>query len=208
MLEKLMVEFTRSRPNRSSDDALVEGKNGAVIRKHLNYGHIASQHAEQIQTFLHGALQSLSELPSALRLCSGSAGPTGPAAPKLSQRRLCHALREASHPSGRVSLPQRGDALGVVGPDRLGTQRYCGRSSNVSGQKQPATAVQVGIAFPAEVGMLTPRGSMQHCDDFLGNLLLLQRHTGMRIGECVDLTRDCLFPLVQDHWATTYPSGN
>jgi len=51
MLEKLMVEFTRSRPNRSSDNALVEGKNGAVIRKHLGYGHIASEHAEQIQTF-------------------------------------------------------------------------------------------------------------------------------------------------------------
>ena len=51
MLEKLMVEFTRSRPNRSSDNALVEGKNGAVIRKHLGYGHIASEHAERIQAF-------------------------------------------------------------------------------------------------------------------------------------------------------------
>lgn len=51
MLEKLLIEFTRSRPNRSSDNALVEGKNGAVIRKHLGYGHIASEHAERIQTF-------------------------------------------------------------------------------------------------------------------------------------------------------------
>jgi transposase InsO family protein len=51
MLDKLMVEFTRSRPNRSSDNALVEGKNGAVIRKHLGYGHIASEHAERIQAF-------------------------------------------------------------------------------------------------------------------------------------------------------------
>lgn len=51
MLNKLTVEFTRSRPNRSSDNALVEGKNGAVIRKHLGYGHIASEHAERIQAF-------------------------------------------------------------------------------------------------------------------------------------------------------------
>jgi transposase InsO family protein len=51
LLHKLLVEFTRSRPNRSSDNALVEGKNGAIIRKHIGYGHIASQHADQIQRF-------------------------------------------------------------------------------------------------------------------------------------------------------------
>jgi transposase InsO family protein len=51
LLNKLLVEFTRSRPNRSSDNALVEGKNGAIIRKHIGYGHIASQHADQIQRF-------------------------------------------------------------------------------------------------------------------------------------------------------------
>jgi hypothetical protein len=52
LLNKLLVEeFTRSRPNRSSDNALVEGKNGAVIRKHMGYGHIASEHADRIQRF-------------------------------------------------------------------------------------------------------------------------------------------------------------
>jgi hypothetical protein len=51
LLNKLLVEFTRSRPNRSSDNALVEGKNGAIIRKHLGYGHIASEHADPIQRF-------------------------------------------------------------------------------------------------------------------------------------------------------------
>jgi len=51
LLDKLLVEFTRSRPNRSSDNALVEGKNGAVIRKHLGYGHIANEHADRIQRF-------------------------------------------------------------------------------------------------------------------------------------------------------------
>lgn len=51
LLNKLLIEFTRSRPNRSSDNALVEGKNGAIIRKHLGYGHIASEHADPIQRF-------------------------------------------------------------------------------------------------------------------------------------------------------------
>ena len=51
LLNKLLVEFTRCRPNRSSDNALVEGKNGAIIRKHLGYGHIPSEHADRIQRF-------------------------------------------------------------------------------------------------------------------------------------------------------------
>jgi integrase len=44
-------------------------------------------------------------------------------------------------------------------------------------------------------------------DDLLSNLLLLQRHTGMRIGECVDLTADCLRPLGPDQWAIHVPVG-
>jgi hypothetical protein len=31
----LLSEFTKSRANRSADNALVEGKNGAVVRKHI-----------------------------------------------------------------------------------------------------------------------------------------------------------------------------
>jgi transposase InsO family protein len=51
LLEKLRVEFTKSRSNRSQDNALVEGKNGAVIRKHIGYGHIPGEHAEKVQKF-------------------------------------------------------------------------------------------------------------------------------------------------------------
>jgi transposase InsO family protein/predicted DNA-binding transcriptional regulator AlpA len=51
LLEKLRVEFTKSRSNRSQDNALVEGKNGAVIRKHMGYGHIPGEHAEKVQKF-------------------------------------------------------------------------------------------------------------------------------------------------------------
>lgn len=51
LLNKLLIEFTKSRSCRSQDNALVEGKNGAVIRKHIGYGHIAGQHAEALQKF-------------------------------------------------------------------------------------------------------------------------------------------------------------
>jgi len=44
-------------------------------------------------------------------------------------------------------------------------------------------------------------------NDLLSNALLLLRHTGMRIGECVDLSLDCLRPLGPDQWAIHVPLG-
>jgi transposase InsO family protein len=51
LLKKLLVEQTKSRPRRSNDNGLVESKNGAVIRKHIGYGHIATEHAASIHEF-------------------------------------------------------------------------------------------------------------------------------------------------------------
>lgn len=39
MLNRMLVTgFTKSRANRTTDNALMEGKNGAVIRKQIGYG--------------------------------------------------------------------------------------------------------------------------------------------------------------------------
>jgi hypothetical protein len=51
LLNKLRAEFTKSRACRSQDNALVEGKNGAVIRKLIGYGHIPAEHAAALQKF-------------------------------------------------------------------------------------------------------------------------------------------------------------
>jgi transposase InsO family protein len=51
MLNKLLVEFTKSRAYRTTDNALVEGKNGAVVRKHMGYGAIGAEHAAAFQKF-------------------------------------------------------------------------------------------------------------------------------------------------------------
>lgn len=51
MLKKLLVEQTKSRPRRSNDNGLVEAKNGAVIRKHMGYSHIAAPQAARVQLF-------------------------------------------------------------------------------------------------------------------------------------------------------------
>jgi len=51
LLEKLFIEQTKSRSRRSNDNALVETKNGSVIRKHMGYRHIPKHHAGTINAF-------------------------------------------------------------------------------------------------------------------------------------------------------------
>lgn len=52
LLNKLHVaEFTKSRAYQTTDNALVEGKNGAVVRKQIGYGPIKAEHAEELQKF-------------------------------------------------------------------------------------------------------------------------------------------------------------
>jgi transposase InsO family protein len=51
LLEKLRVEFTKSRPRQTNDNALAESKNGSVIRKLMGYSHIPQHHATAINRF-------------------------------------------------------------------------------------------------------------------------------------------------------------
>jgi hypothetical protein len=51
LLDKLLIEQTKSRAHRSGDNGLVEAKNGAVIRKHLGFVHIGAEHAEAVDAF-------------------------------------------------------------------------------------------------------------------------------------------------------------
>jgi transposase InsO family protein len=51
LLNKLLIEQTKSRPRQSGDNGLVESKNGAVIRKHIGYGYIDAGHADRINDF-------------------------------------------------------------------------------------------------------------------------------------------------------------
>jgi transposase InsO family protein len=51
MLNKLNIEFTRSRPRHSNDNGLAETKNGAVVRKEFGYAHIPQRHAARFNTY-------------------------------------------------------------------------------------------------------------------------------------------------------------
>ena len=51
LLEKLLIEFTKSRSRHSNDNALAESKNGAVVRKLFGYSHIPQHFAPLINDF-------------------------------------------------------------------------------------------------------------------------------------------------------------
>ncbi len=56
LLEKLLIEFTKSRPRTSNDNALAEGKNASIVRKTFGYTHIPQKYAEKINVFNFEAL--------------------------------------------------------------------------------------------------------------------------------------------------------
>lgn len=51
ILSRLKIKQTKSRSRHSNDNALVESKNGSVIRKHMGYSHIPKTYAQEINGF-------------------------------------------------------------------------------------------------------------------------------------------------------------
>lgn len=51
MLNKLLINQTKSRSRHCNDNALIECRNGAIVRKHMGYGYIAEELAPTINEF-------------------------------------------------------------------------------------------------------------------------------------------------------------
>ncbi len=51
LLNNLLIEQTKSRSRQSNDNAQVESKNGAIVRKHLGYQHIPQRFATLVNAF-------------------------------------------------------------------------------------------------------------------------------------------------------------
>jgi transposase InsO family protein len=56
LLQKLFIEFTKSRSRHSNDNALAESKNASVVRKVFGYTHISQKWASEINRFNHDYL--------------------------------------------------------------------------------------------------------------------------------------------------------
>jgi hypothetical protein len=48
MLQRMLIRLTKSRPRKSNDNALVESKNGSIVRKYLGHRYIPQKHAELV----------------------------------------------------------------------------------------------------------------------------------------------------------------
>jgi hypothetical protein len=51
ILNRLAIAQTKSRSRHCNDNALVESKNGSIIRKHMGYSHIPKSYAQEINQF-------------------------------------------------------------------------------------------------------------------------------------------------------------
>tara|TARA_Y100000310_G_C20596358_1_gene770713 strand:- start:18 stop:1247 length:1230 start_codon:yes stop_codon:yes gene_type:complete len=51
LCEKIRAELTKNRPRHANDNALVETKNGSVVRKYLGHSHIPKHHARDINAW-------------------------------------------------------------------------------------------------------------------------------------------------------------
>ena len=51
ILNRLLIKHTKSRYRQCNDNALVDGKNGAVVRKNMGYTHINQEKADEINAY-------------------------------------------------------------------------------------------------------------------------------------------------------------
>lgn len=56
LLQKLLIQQTKSRPRHSNDNGLVESKNGSIIRKHIGYHYIPKIYAARMTEFYRNFL--------------------------------------------------------------------------------------------------------------------------------------------------------
>jgi integrase len=70
----------------------------------------------------------------------------------------------------------------------------------------PRTPQRLPRALTAQQDQLIQQELLRR-NDLPANIFLLLRHTGMRIGECVDLPYECLCNVGPDRWAIHVPLG-
>lgn len=51
MLQRMLIKLTKSRSRQTNDNALVESKNGAIVRKYLGHRHIEQKYAELVNAW-------------------------------------------------------------------------------------------------------------------------------------------------------------
>jgi site-specific recombinase XerD len=137
----------------------------------------------------HPAVCSLDQLrrdPHILGWFTHLRSPTPPLAPAVYINRLTHLRRILEELTWTAQLPELA---------RL-----------IRREDFPRTPQRLPRALTAQQDQLIQQELLRH-NDLPANIFLLLRHTGMRIGECVDLPYDCLHHVGADRWAIHVPLG-
>lgn len=77
LLQKLLVEQTKSRSRHSNDNALAESKNASVVRKHMGYSHIPQKFAKPINAFYQAVFNPWLNLHRPCLFASDTVSPKG-----------------------------------------------------------------------------------------------------------------------------------
>lgn len=77
LLQKLLVEQTKSRSRHSNDNALAESKNASVVRKHMGYSHIPQKFAKPINAFYEAVFNPWLNLHRPCMFASNAVSPKG-----------------------------------------------------------------------------------------------------------------------------------
>ena len=133
LLNKLLIEQTKSRPRHSNDNGLVESKNGAVVRKHMGYTHITAPRRGD-RNFLRAALEPLLELPSALRRTGGGDQRQGKSETRVPM--VCDPMGDPTAVAGPGEVPQDRSNDPESGAESGSADRHRGCGGNATSQGQ------------------------------------------------------------------------
>src|ERR1035438_9658557 len=151
MLGKLLAEFTKSRASRTQDNALVEGKNGAVIRKLIGYGHIGGEHAERVHKFYAAHLNPYLNFHRPCGFATVTVDARGKRKRLYKAEDYATPYEKLKSAAGRGRLPQTWYQLCPVGPAGGKLQRHRMRAEDERSQGQDAAPVQDRIAISTAV---------------------------------------------------------
>ena len=139
LLNKLLVpEFTKSRANRTTDNALVEGKNGAVVRKHIGHEPIAARHAGQVQRFYMADFNPYLNYHRPCGFATIELSDNGQAPPPLPAQRLSHAVRKTALAQRLGELPEGRRQRGQTRATGAADERHRVRATDAATQKKTA----------------------------------------------------------------------
>ena len=124
LLEMLRIEFTKSRPRQSNDNALAEPKNGAVVRKHLGYAHIPQQFAEQVNAFCADFLNPSVNFHRPCFFPETSTDATGKERTRYRYEDMKTPYEKLKSVPDAHQYPQRGHHRGTPGCPRVKAERH------------------------------------------------------------------------------------